>query len=284
MRMPLVLVPGLALGLVLGACSPSGAGDGIKVAATVYPVEFAAAEIGGDRIEVVNVTPPGAEPHDVELGSDQVVHLVESDLIVYLGDGFQPAVEEGLNDAEGVTLDALASVRPPEDGDAHFWLDPTQLAEVVDTIAAQLADVDPESGDDYRSAATELHARLADLDARYEEGLADCRSNAVVTSHEAFGYLADRYGLRQIGISGLDPEGEPSPQRIAEVAEFVRANDVKTIFFETLLSPAAAETIARETGADTAVLDPLESEPDDGDYFTAMEQNLASLQEALECR
>jgi zinc transport system substrate-binding protein len=283
-RLPSLLV----ICLALAACGSSGAAGGpIKVATTVYPVEFIARAIGGGTVEVDNLTPPGAEPHDVELSSEQVIQVAEADVVVFLGNGFQPAVEESLGETNGATIDALDVIAPLEtaDGtDAHFWLDPLRLREVTTTIADEFAALDAANADAYDAAAIDLGERLEELDVAFSSGLADCASDEIVTSHEAFAYLTDRYGLTQKGISGLDPETEPSPQRIAELAGFVRANDVTTIFSETLLPAEAAETIARETGADVAVLDPLESAPETGDYFTAMERNLDVLREALGCR
>lgn len=273
----------VALALVLTSCSASEDSGSVRVATGVYPLQYVAEEIGGDHVEVVNVTPPGAEPHDVELGPSQVIELVEADLVLYVGSDFQHAVEEGLDDAQGETLDALEVAGGPLADDPHFWLDPTRLAEVASAVTEELAQIDPENRDAFVSARDDLLERLDALDAEFETVLGSCRSNTIVTSHEAFGHLAERYDLVQNGISGLDPESEPSPQRIAEVADYVRANDVKTIFFETLLPPDAAETIARETGASTATLDPLESRPEEGDYISAMQRNLENLGEALRC-
>jgi zinc transport system substrate-binding protein len=285
------LVPLVLLSLIAAGCSRSASGGGAPtVATTVYPVEFVARQVVGDAGEVVNVTPPGAEPHDVELTSDQVIDVIESDLVVYLGGDFQPAVEEALGDAGGHTLDALAVVGPllePEAGeepDAHFWLDPARLARVAEAIAGELGEAVPDEAERFRDAAGRIQDRLLALDREYADTLQDCASDQIVTTHEAFGYLAERYGLEQVGISGIDPESEPSPERIAEVTEFVRSNDVRTIFFERLLAPDAAETIARETDADTSVLDPIESEPEKGDYIQAMHDNLQALSDALGCR
>lgn len=265
------------------ACSASGAGEEpIRVATTVYPMEFLAEEVGGDLVEASNVTPPGAEPHDVELSSDQVIQIAEADLVVYVGKGFQPAVEESLDEATGQTLDALALASSPIK-DLHLWLDPDFMRSTAQEIALQLGEIDPENRASYEEAASDLSGRLEDLDQTYRSGLRNCETSLIVTAHEAFGQL-EGYGLEQRGISGPDPESEPSPQRIAELVDLVRANEVTSIFAETLLPPEAAETIARETGADVAVLDPLESPPENGDYFTAMERNLRTLREALGCR
>jgi zinc transport system substrate-binding protein len=138
-------------------------------------------------------------------------------------------------------------------------------------------------------AASNLVARLNELDADYRERLAHCDRHEIVTSHEAFAYLAQRYRLEQIPITGLSPEAEPQPADLARVVELVEERGVTTIYYETLVSPRIAETVARETGADTAVLDPLEgltpAEIANGDdYFSRMRANLRALEEGLGCR
>lgn len=290
-------VSGRALALVplvvaLTACGSGGAGVGDEgrplVVASVYPLAFAAEEVGADRVEVQSLTAPGVEPHDLELSSDQVRLLSEADLVLYLGGGFQPALEDvvsGLDDERA--LDVLAEAGPDgeggEPGDPHVWLDPIAMAGIADVVAGRLAGIDPGSAETFTQNAARARDRLEELDRGYREGLRDCETRALVTSHAAFGYLAARYDLEQVGISGLDPEGEPSPGRLAEVARFVEDNDVRTIFFEELVSPDIAETIASETGARTQQLSPLESEPTTGDYLDAMEQNLAALRTGLRC-
>jgi zinc transport system substrate-binding protein len=269
----------LSAGAVLAAtsCSARGASDEVSIAVGVYPLEFVARRVAGEGADVLNVTPPAAEPHDVELTSSQVVSIAEADLILYIGGGFQPAVEKLAAEAGDRAVDL--SIGP----DPHLWLYPLQLADVARVTADQLERVDPEDSG-FALQADRLRHELQQLDQEFRAGLEDCERRDIVTSHEAFGVLAEHYGLRQIGIAGLDAEGEPSPQRLAEVAELVRERDVEVIYFERLLPPDLAETIAEETGARTALLDPIESEPEEGDYFSAMRDNLDALREGLGCR
>jgi zinc transport system substrate-binding protein len=238
---------------------------------------------------VANLTPPGAEPHDLELGPRQVAAVGEADLVVYLA-GFQPAVDEAVRqEASGTSLDVTPAAALVEVGgasDPHFWLDPLRLADVGDSVAARLGEVDPSRAQDFADGAADVRAELEALDAEMQEGLAGCEGTDLVTSHTAFGYLASRYGMEQVGITGLSPESEPSPRALADVAAHVAANDVRTIYSETLVSPAVAETLARETGARTAVLDPLEglsSGSAGEDYLAVMRSNLAVLQEGQPC-
>jgi zinc transport system substrate-binding protein len=255
-----------------------------------YPLAFAAGRVGGDGVQVDSLTPGGVEPHDLELSSGQVRDIAEADLVVYLGRGFQPAVEDvvsgldasrRLDALEGKSL--LPGVEEDEQTDPHIWLDPTIMATIADQIADRLSALDPGDTDGYEANAEALKKDLLELDRDYSAVLSNCRSNEFVTSHAAFGYLAARYELRQTSIAGVDPEGEPSPGRLAEVARFVDEHDVTKIFFEELAPPDLAETLARETGAEAEVLSPLETPPERGDYLDVMRINLDKLREALGC-
>lgn len=279
------------------ACTPRSSGSGRPAAvAAFYPLAFAVAEAGGRSIEVVNLTTAGAEPHDLELTPSHVRRLKEAALVVYVGGGFQPAVEKVAADLEGRNLDILAipevkrelleagDPERPRAVDPHVWLDPRLMAQIAEAVGERLGGVDAGRAADYRMRAERLATRLGELDRAYAAGLAVCARRDLVTSHGAFGYPARRYGLTEVGIAGLSPEAEPSPQRLAEVAAFVRERGVTTIFFETLVSPKLAESLAREAGVRTDVLDPLEGKPEGGDYLHGMSRNLAALRRALGCR
>ena len=298
MRRSLIVLVVFAAALASTACTGAGSDQGPGkpvVVGAFYPLAFAAERVGGPHVEVHNLTAPGVEPHDLEMTASQVRSLSDADLVVYLGDGFQPAVEDvvsGLGDTR--VLDALeghalleAEAHDSRDAvaasDPHVWLDPRMMAGIVNQVARHLTELDPAHEEAYADNAADTVDLLHELDDQFAESLERCRSRDIVTSHDAFGYLAARYGLNQVSISGIDPEGEPSPGRLAEVARFVRAHDVGTIFFEELVSPDVAETIAAETGASVAMLNPLESEPGSGDYLSEMRDNLHALTEALSC-
>lgn len=252
--------------------------------AAFYPLVFAAEGVGGTFVHVDNLTAPGVEPHDLELSADQVRALSNADLVIYLGGGFQPALEDFVSGLDATRkLDVLEGLELTGDDDPHVWLDPTIMAGIVQRVAARLTDIDPHHTTTYERNGSQLARELAGLDELFAARLARCATRDIVTSHAAFGYMAERYDLEQISISGIDPEAEPSPGRLAEVARFVRDHDVETIFFEELVSPDVAETIAEEAGAETAMLSPLESAPASGDYSDAMKANLAALIEALGC-
>lgn len=267
-----------AAGLLAG-CGGAPTDDGAVVAAAFYPLALAAAEVAPDGTVVRDLTPPGAEPHDLELDGRDIEAIRSAKLVVYAGGGFQPRLEDAVEGRDGPTYDAL-SVGGAARADPHVWLDPRRYAAIARGIAAEL-------GDPRRADA--FVARLERLDAELERGLARCARRELVTSHAAFGYLAARYGLVEVPLTGVAPESEPSPRDLERLVERVRATGTTTVFVETLVSPALAETVARETGAETAVLDPLEGlsreRLDAGaDYFDVMRENLAAIREGLGCR
>ena len=293
-------------GVVLAGCASGTSGtehsDGrLDIQASFYPLQWIAEQVGGSAVAVSTLTPPGAEPHDLELSARDVGAIGEADLVVYLS-GFQAAVDDAvLQEADSSAFDSaehtdlsltyspIEEGRPSNDGaqpDLHFWLDPLRLADVADALAERFGEIDSDNASTFSENAQSLRAELEGLDTEVRQGLSDCESPLLVTSHNAFGYLADAYGLTQVGITGLTPEEEPSAASLADVASFVEDNDVRTIYVETLVSPEIAETIASEAGVDTALLDPIEglSEESDGsDYLEVMRSNLATLRSGQPC-
>lgn len=255
------------------------------------PLEYLVERVGGPEVQVDNLTPPGADPHSQELSPARVADLAAADLVVYVS-GLQPSTDEAIAQAEPAvvvdTLDAATAAisgepNPPDPSrDPHFWLDPIRFGEAAQQITDALATIDPEHADDYRARAGTLLTDLDQLDADYAEALSGCVGATLVTSHEAFGYLAARYGLRQEGITGIDPEVEPSPARLRDLAAIIEEAGVSTIYFETAADPAVAETLAADLGLRTDVLDPMER-PSDPDYLTVMQSNLTALQDGLVC-
>lgn len=282
----------LALGVGAAGCGassvPAGSGGKVSVVASFYPLAEAAERVGADRVVVTNLTPPGVEPHDLELTPDEVEAIATADVVLYLGGGFQPGVEEAAGQIEGLAIDLLRAVPEGSAADPHVWLDPTLMAAIVREVEAALSKVDPSGAGTLAGNADAYARQLADLDEEIRAGLTGCERAVIVTSHAAFGHLAARYGLTQQPISGLSPEAEPDPQRLAELAALVRTDGVTTIFTEALLSPRVAEALADEAGVVTAVLDPIESlSPEQvrsgEDYLSVMRDNLAALRQALGC-
>lgn len=312
---PTAVAGAVALGLVtLSACGGSSDaadrnGDGkLGVTASFYPMQFLAEQIGGDHVSVDTLTKPGVEPHDLELKPRQVVDLGTADVILYLK-GLQPAVDDAIAQS-GVknTVDAATLTKLEEHGteaggrehgaeeaghedheseagaDPHIWLDPVKYAEVAKGVGAAFEKADPAHAADYKKNTDALVKKLGDLNTEFETGLKNTATRTFITTHSAFGYLAERYGLEQEGISGVDPESEPSPARVKQLQDVAKKDKVSTVFFETLASDKTARTLAGDTGLRTDVLDPLEGITDKSrghDYFEVMRSNLAALKTAL---
>ncbi|WP_124283970.1 metal ABC transporter substrate-binding protein [Streptomyces sp. ADI92-24] len=299
----------VVLGLTaLSACSSSDAadhrsGDKLNVVASFYPMQFLAERIGGSHVSVSTLTKPGVEPHDLELSPRQIGGLSDADYILYLK-GIQPAVDDAIKLSESEhTVDAAKLTTLEDHGteaggeehghehegeepgaDPHIWLAPVKYAEVAKGVGKSLEKTDPDHAADYRKNTDTLVKELGALDTAYEKGLKSTATRTFITTHSAFGYLAERYGLTQEGIAGIDPEAEPSPARISALHSIAEKKKVTTVFFETLASDKTAKTVARDTGLRTDVLDPLEGITDKSkgdDYIEVMRSNLAALEKAL---
>ncbi|WP_093876196.1 metal ABC transporter substrate-binding protein [Streptomyces sp. TLI_105] len=304
------LAGAVALGVVsLSACSGTsdaadkGSGGKLDVVASFYPMQYLAEQIGGGHVAVNTLTKPGVEPHDLELKPKQIGELGEADVILYLK-GIQPAVDDAIAQA-GVknTIDAATLTKLEEHGtgvghdhggeeahegevgaDPHVWLDPVKYAEVAKGVGSALEKADPDHAADYKKNTEALVKKLGDLNTAFETGLKNTATKTFITTHSAFGYLAERYGLEQEGITGIDPESEPSPARVKELHDIAAKDKVSTVFFETLASDKTAKTLAGDTGLKTDVLDPLEGitkQSKGDDYIEVMRSNLAALKTAL---
>lgn len=298
----------VALALVAsatGCTSRSAAADTrLQVVAAYYPLQFAASEIGGVDVSVSSLTRPGGEPHDLELTPRDVVVMRKAAVVVYQS-GFQPAVDDAVAQVPSASaLDvasaanlvpaqgASADSHPGEEAattpglDPHFWLDPIRYTHVGTAIGERLATLDPAHARGYRARGEVFSRRLEALDRDFAAGLAHCRNRDLVTAHAAFGYLAARYGFTQRSVTGLSPETEPSAAGLRDLVDHVRETGATTVYAEPLVSPALARTVARETGARVAVLDPVEGVTKDSaapDYFGIMRANLATLEKGQGC-
>ena len=302
----------------------------MKVMASFYPLQYLTQKIGGDLVDVESLTPPGAEPHDLELSPKTVDALASADAVVYLA-GFQSAVDEAIEQQAPKTVIDVSSAaelievgtdanHPSEDeeeatdeaqsgeteahehdhegddheghdhhhdmsADPHFWLDPTRMAKAATLVGDKLAEADSAHADAYKANAKALAEELNTLSDTLVTKTSNCKVKTFVTAHTAFGYLADRTGLTQVGISGLDPESSPSPARLAEIAQIAKDQGVTTIFTEALIDPKVAQTLADDLGITTAVLDPIESQTDASkDYAATMNSNIDALTKALDCQ
>jgi zinc transport system substrate-binding protein len=283
---PLALV--LTVAALAGCAEENGSGKP-EVVASFYPLQYVAQRIVGDHAEVTNLTKPGVEPHDLELSPRQTADLAGADVVLH-EEGLQPAVDEAVrNESPEHVVDAatVVDLAEGEDGrDPHFWLDPTLLAEVGNAFTETISEADPDNAAAYRASNVEVQADLRALDQEFRAGLADCRSRALVVSHDAFGYLGRRYDLEVLPIAGLSPDAEPSPRHLAELADLIRTRAITTVFSERLASPKLADTLASDLDITTAVLDPIEglsSTDRSNDYVSLMRVNLSAIEKAGGC-
>jgi zinc transport system substrate-binding protein len=291
-----VRVLALALAALAAACgSADSTGDGddaaISAVAGFYPVAAAVTRVGGERVAVTNLTPAGVEPHDLELRPSQVDAVEDADVVFVLGHDFQPAFEARADQRDGrtaVLLDELGDGGGRLARDPHVWLDPVRYGELVDVVADELGRADPGHRATFTRNAARFRAEIDAVDARYRSGLRECERRTLVTAHDAFGHLAERYDLTEEGVAGISPDEEPGADRLADLADLVRDQGVTTIFTEELVSPEIARALAREAGVRTDVLNPLEglteAELRRGDDWTSvMDRNLGRLRRALGC-
>ncbi|MEU0406534.1 zinc ABC transporter substrate-binding protein [Streptomyces griseorubiginosus] len=306
------LIPAVAAAAALAAlsaCSTDSAAAGntdkFDVVASFYPMAFLAEQIGGDHVHVTSLTQPGQEPHDLEISAKQTAQLQESDAVLYLKN-LQPSVDDAVAQSEIKTkIDAAALTSLEEHGnevgghaaehddehgeeaggkDPHIWLDPVKYAEVAKGVGAAFEKADPDHAAAYKANTAALVKKLDALNTQFEDGLKNTDSKVFITTHAAFGYLAERYGLTEEAINGLDPESEPSANRVKDLEKMAKADGVTTVFYETLVSDKTAKTIASDAGLKTDVLDPIEgitAKSRGKDYFSVQEANLKALQSAL---
>lgn len=287
--------------LFLAGCitTPQSQSTKLPVVASFYPIYFFASEIGGDKVDVKNITPPGTEPHDYELTPRDIANIYDSKLLVLNGGQLEPWADTVTAQLSSGTVvvtagqDITTRLMMPQDDltniDPHVWLSPKLAQHEVKKITLGYIQADPKNSAYYLGEQNELLQQLAQLDNDYQQGLAQCASHDIITSHTAFSYLAAEYGLNEVAISGLSPDEEPSPAQLANVVQFANTHQVQYIFFESLVSPKLAETIASEVGAQTLVLDPIEGLTDEeiqqgANYFTVMRTNLQNLRTALQCK
>jgi zinc transport system substrate-binding protein len=281
------------------ASIPGASDVSVHAVASFYPLAFFASQVAGTNAAVTNLTPAGAEPHDYEPSAREIVQIEQSDLLILNGgrlESWGQKIQDELKGSHTVVVtagDGLTTKELVEDGqsiqDPHVWLSPPLAKQEVERIAQAFEQADAAHAASYATNAQALETKLDALDQKFEAGLASCTQHDIVTSHAAFGYLAARYHLMQVSISGVSPDAEPSAQKLAEVSNLVRTKGIKYIFFESLVSPKLSETIASETGAKALVLDPIEGLSDEDlragkNYFTQMESNLANLRLALQCQ
>jgi zinc transport system substrate-binding protein len=271
----------------------------LQVVATYYPLNDFTKNIGKDKVDVSNMTPAGSEPHDYEPSPKALADAQKAPVFIYNGGHMEPWVNGFLHDYKNTAVKAseginLMTVRAEGNSaeqvqDPHFWLDPVLAQSIVDNIRDGLSKADPANKDFYAKNASNYKMQLAALDADYRNGLSQCSFHTVISSHDAFSYLGKRYNLDIASIAGLSPEEEPSAAKLAELSQLVKDKGIQYIFFESLVSPRLADTIATETGAKTLVFDPIEGLSDEDqqqgkNYLTVQRENLNNLRSSLACK
>lgn len=289
-KIVLLAVVVIALGAALFGITSNKAkeDDKLSVVTSFYPLYTFAKHVGGDKVAVTNVTPAGAEPHEYEPSPKTLVDAQRSDVFVFNGEWLEPWTDKFIKDYHGTLVMGGHGISLPKNNDPHFWLDPVLAQKMVNNIRDGLAKADPTNKAYYTKNAQAYNAKLAELDNAYRSGLTQCKQREVVVSHDALEYLAKRYDFETLPIAGISPEEEPSAARLAELSTLVKEKGIKYVFFESLVSPRLADTIAQETGAKTLVFDPLEGLSDADqkqgkDYLSIQRENLQNLRTALAC-
>ena len=295
----IVFIAILALVINNNSKGPETSSSKPQVVASFYPLYFFTSQIAGDKADVFNITPAGAEPHDYEPTAQDIAKIENSNLLVLNGGGLEAwgdKIKTNIDPKKTSVVTAgqgLTTQQVVEEGqsiiDPHVWLSPVLAEKIADNIEAGLAQSDPSNASYYESNLQTFKSKLAVLDTEYSQSLTTCKEKNIITSHAAFGYLATKYNLTQVPIGGLSPDAEPSPKQLADIAKFAKDNNVKYIFFESLVSPKLSDTIATEVGAKTLVLNPIEGLTQDEiaqgkDYFSEMRNNLDNLKIALQCQ
>jgi zinc transport system substrate-binding protein len=289
------LAAGVLFSAMLVGCTRavgSGAGK-LEVVGSFYPLAWAAEQVGGPQVHVLDLTPPGVEAHDTNLSARQVGQVDNANVVLILGYlGFQPEVEQAARQASGRVVQVAGGIhlRPSQErglsADPHVWLDPVLMEQITLTVSRALVAADPSGKDGFEESAARVTAQLSALDSSYRSGLSGCRYTSFVTTHEAFRYLADQYGLGQIGIEGLTPEAEPSAAQLRTAESAIRqGRAAPAVFYEgTAEGERIGRSVAASVGVPALPLGTLEFDPAPGDYLSVMRANLAALEKGLQCR
>jgi len=270
----------------------------IVVYTSFYPMYDFTKKIGGDKVEITNMVPAGIEPHEWEPAPKALASLSKAQIFIYNGAGMEAWVDKILNSLGNNQLVVVESskgikyLENKDEGedlkyDPHTWLSPLNAKKQMENIRNALQKVDPANKDYYQKNYQINAQKLNQLQQEYTSSLARYKKRAIVVAHQAFGYLCSTYGLEQVAIVGLNAHSEPTPAKMSEIAQFAQDQQVKYIFFEELISPKVSEAIAKQVGAKTEMLNPLEGlsieEMQAGkEYFAVMRDNLRKLEKALQ--
>ncbi|HGF7425472.1 TPA: zinc ABC transporter substrate-binding protein [Enterococcus faecium] len=281
--------------------------EDLTIVTTFYPIYDFTKEIVGDEGNVKLLIPAGTEPHDFEPSAKERAEISDADVFVYNSSDmefFVDSLKDSVDSKQTLMIEAAKGIdrlesqeadehEESEEGhnhaheyDPHVWLDPVLAIKEVRTIAGKLGEKYPDKKEIFTKNADAYIKKLEALDQKYSEELKNATNRTFVTQHAAFAYLANQYNLEQVAISGVSPDQEPTPSRLAELKEFVKKNNIKVIYFEENASSKVAETLSNETGVKLEVLNPLESLTNEQikageNYISVMEKNLEALKESI---
>ena len=270
----------IALLCLCAACGTKSSRDSNVIVVSSYPVQYVVRRVVGNAAPIRDLARSGVEPHDIELTSDDIDAVDDAQLVFYIGSGFQPAVAAAAARRHDHGIDITVGLATRK-SDPHFWLDPTLLAAAAPRVGAAVMHANPKHASAVQKNVAAFIVQLQNLDAEYKAALSHCERTSFVTTHASFGYLAARYGLTELSISGITPDAEASPKRFADLSARIKRDGITTVFYEPRVPRAAAETLARDAGVTTTLLDPYETTA--ADYFTVMRRNLRALKTALAC-
>lgn len=293
----IVILISLIFIIALAGCSSQEVsvknGKTLRIITSFYPIYEIAHQIGGDMVNIKNIIPGGTEPHDYEPTARDIVDMREANLVIYNGLGLEPWKDKIIPDLakNGIATMQMADIFGDTAiaNDPHLWLDPVNYKKEAEEVSKKIIELDPAHADIYKANTKKFIQQLDALNVSYEKGLTSCKFNTFITNHAAFAYIAKRYRLNMIPIAGLSPDIEPSPKAMADITNIIRQKNIRYVLTETLVSPKIANTLAESSGAKTLTMNPLEgltnSEIAAGkNYITTMEDNLRSLETALECK
>lgn len=294
----LLIVTAFICAVFLSACTDADtAEDGNFTVYTSFNAMYQfTKDIAGDRAEVKCLMPSGVEPHDWEPSSADIVNLQKADVFIYNSDSMETWADKVINSIENekiITVETAEDILTDysdghtgengehnhSEGDPHVWLNPANALKQMEMIADALCRADSENADYYKANLSAASEKIARLDAEYKSALGGIENEYIIVSHEAYGYLCDAYGLKQVGIKGKSAESEPSPAQMAEIIDFAKKNGIKYVFAENNTDTKLADTVAKELGGEVLVLNPFESGTQD--YYSVMEENLSALKKAL---
>ena len=305
----------LALSGLLVSCGdnqdsiPAPKADRLTVAASFYPIAEIVQRVGGDDVQLLALTAPGVEPHDSELSAKQLDELSKSDIVFYIGGGFQPDLEKAIASLpkSTVVIDLLKSVdviaseddhsKEESDGhnhgnsdtDPHVWLDPANMVKMSVVVSQEIAKAQTDLTSSLNERQTKYANELIEVGTLMDTTFASCERKELVSAHDAFTYFTKRANLIPVPISGVDPENEPSAKELEATAKIAQDRNVATVFFEEVLPKAFADTVAKTIGASVDSINAVEtisqSDLDAGvTYSSIMKSNITKVATALGCK